>query len=344
MSTKEALQEYDTCASQIFSDDNKKSWSYSERYRATRLQEIIERLVKERGLGESMRDPSHPAKGKVCVSVMPSGSIGKPRFVRSFTVGDQEGASWDKDVSIWQAARATTAASSYFKPQLLGSGKSAQEYIDAAIGANNPVEYLLREAVDEFGAARPLGCVVSIGTGTRGNQLGRASTGWRNFVQAPVYYWRLLHTLKTTATDCEETHRHLASRTHPFPGSYFRFNVPEAANINLHDYKQMPFLKSSTAAYLAGPEASKQVEEVAAGLGADLFDHSLTLGHIGKNPRPLFTPRAQKQFLTPLANSWHRQGSSRLGQGQSSTHGNPQLPFHRKGRNSGQAGLVLFAA
>ncbi len=296
MSTTEALQEYDTCASKIFSGDNKKTWSLSERFRATRLQEIIERLVKERGMGESMRDPSFPGKGKVCVSVMPAGSIGKPHFVRSFTIGDQENNSWDKDVTIWQAARATTAASSYFKPQLLGSGGLAQAYIDAAIGANNPVEYLLQQAVDEFGSTRPLGCVLSIGTGTRDVQLGRAPTGLRNFIQAPVYYWRLLHTLKTTATDCEEPHRHVESRMRLFPGSYFRFNVPEAAVVKLHDHKKMSFLKSSTAGYLAKDEVSKEVREVAEGLRVDGFEHGLTLGHIGKIPRSRIYPVVRSSF------------------------------------------------
>jgi hypothetical protein len=182
---------------------------------------------------------------------------------------------------IWQAARATTAASSFFKPQKLGSGPTAQDYIDAAIGVNNPVEYLLKEAVDEFGSGRRLGCVVSIGTGTRDVRLGRAMTGVRNWIHAPTYYVHLLKTLKNTATDGEETHRRLQSRLLLFPGAYYRFNVPGVAEqVGLDQYKKISNLKILTARHLGKEEVVKQVRQVAVGLKTDKFGHGLTLGHV----------------------------------------------------------------
>ncbi|KAK4151190.1 hypothetical protein C8A00DRAFT_17376 [Chaetomidium leptoderma] len=281
MSTEEALQEYDNCSAKIFASKNKKTWSISERFQATALQEAVEGIVKQRGRGERMRDPENPPKGKVVVCVMPSNCIGKPRLVRSFSGDPGDDDQWDKDIAIWEAARATTAASSFFKPQKLGSGATAQTYIDAAIGVNNPVVSLLDEAVKEFGSGRRLGCVVSIGTGTRDIQLGRALSGIRNFVQGPRFYIHLIKTLKSTATDAEDAHRQLQSRLLPFPGSYYRFNVPEAAEaVGLHHYKKMPVLKSLTAEYLGREEIATQVRKIAEGLQTDVFDHGLTLGLI----------------------------------------------------------------
>lgn len=281
MSTKEALQEYDNCAAKIFSSKNKKTWSLSERFRATALQEVVQGIVKARGMGELMRDPERPKKGKVVVCVMPAEDIGDPHFVRSFYGDAGIEDNWDDGVTIWEAARATTAASSFFKPQMLGRGTASQPYIDAAIGVNNPVDYLLEEAVKEFGSGKRLGCVVSIGTGTRGVRLKRAVSGWRNVVQAPVYYYRLINTLKSTATDGEETHRRLQARLSPYPGSYYRFNVPEAAElVKLHHFERIPVLRSLTAKYLASEPIALQVRQVAKGLGADDFDHGLTFGFI----------------------------------------------------------------
>lgn len=284
MSTREALDEYDNCAAKIFSKDNRKRWSLSERFRATALQEAVEGIVKARGLGERMWDPQCPDKGKAIVCVMASNSIEDARVVRSFP-GDPDDPQWDENITIWQAARATTAASSFFKPQQLGDGAEAQTYIDAAIGANNPVKYLLDEAVLEFGTGRRLGCVVSIGTGTRHIELGRAITGLRNFAQAPSWYIHLIKALKSKATDSEEAHRQLQSRLARFPGSYFRFNVPEAAEkIGLHHYEKMPELKLLTTDYLSDKAISGQVRKIAEVLKTDVFHHGLVLGHLSTEP------------------------------------------------------------
>jgi patatin-like phospholipase/acyl hydrolase len=237
MSTKEALAEYDNCAAKIFSKDNHKSWSISEKFRATALKEAIQGLVKKRGLGESMRDPKRPKKGKAFVCVMPSDNIGKTDIVRSFDGDEGAQDNWDEDVKIWEAARATTAASSFFKPQRLGKGASARTYIDAAIGVNNPVSILLPEAVKEFGAGRRFGCVVSIGTGTRDVKLERSVGGFESILKfrGVVYFVHLINTLKNQATDAEEAHRQLESQLLSSPGTYYRFNVPDAAaQVKLH--------------------------------------------------------------------------------------------------------------
>ncbi|KAH6845340.1 hypothetical protein B0I37DRAFT_182169 [Chaetomium sp. MPI-CAGE-AT-0009] len=303
MSTKEALDEYDNCAAKIFSKDNRKTWSLSTKFRATALQEVIEGIVEKRGLGDTMRDPQDLPKGKAFVCVMPSDNIGKTHVVRSFWGDQGTDENWDEQVKIWEAARATTAASSFFKPQELGKGASARLYIDAAVGVNNPVNILLEEAVKELGSGRRLGCVVSIGTGTRDVKLERSIGGFGSLVKfrGLVYYIHLVNTLKNLATDGEASHRQLLSRLLAFPGSYYRFNVPEAAaQVKLHHYQKIPELKSSTARYLAEPDVAEQVLQVAQALKTDVFGHGLTLGlvHLDKEQVILSNKNPQSMRMT----------------------------------------------
>src|SRR5260370_41600024 len=65
------------------------------------------------------------------------------------------------DCKIWQAARATSAAPTFFKRVEIGMG---QPFIDGGLGHNNPSSLVLEEAKRLFDA-RQIGCLVSIGTG-----------------------------------------------------------------------------------------------------------------------------------------------------------------------------------
>jgi hypothetical protein len=287
MSTEEALQEYDQCAKKVFSSRNKKWTRVTEKFRATALKEVVEDLVRRRNMGEYMLDNNlgYDSKGQCFVCVMPAGNVGEPRRIRSFMTSSSK----ELDhVKIWEAARATTAASYFFKPMTLRVGKRmTEDYIDAAIGCNNPADYLLREAADRMGTGRRLGCLISIGTGTRSVRIGRAPAGLMNIVQTPTFVKDLLGTLKSKATDSEETHRHLQAKLGGYSNAYFRFNVPDAAaEVKLHHYLKMGHLKSATNAYLSHPLVSAQVEDAAGVLGCNSSEHGLTLGHTGKSLLP----------------------------------------------------------
>ncbi|KAK4170202.1 hypothetical protein QBC43DRAFT_196930 [Cladorrhinum sp. PSN259] len=284
MSTEEALREYDECAEQIFCKGNRKRWNWSQKFRATALQTVIEQIVEKRGCGEFMRDPSNPEKGKAFVCVMPEGSIGRPELVRSFPGGD----GWDEEIKIWEAVRAATVALTFFKPQELGSGAKRGCYVDAALGVNNPVEYLIKEADEYFGSGRKLGCVVSIGTGTRVIKLGSAETGAiMNLPQSVKFFAGLLGTMKNLTTSGEEAHNRLQDKLGDgFPGSYYRFNVPDAADkVRLEEYTQMEMLKEMTTEYLSLSKTEELIREVSSSVALEIFDHGLTLGNAYKLDR-----------------------------------------------------------
>jgi hypothetical protein len=69
-------------------------------------------------------------------------------------------------VKIWEACRATSAASSFFDHIAIGRYK--EEFVDGATGANNPVPELWNQAQLMWGPEPLEGkvqCLVSIGTG-----------------------------------------------------------------------------------------------------------------------------------------------------------------------------------
>lgn len=83
------------------------------------------------------------------------------------------------DWAIWEAARATSAAPTYFEPLKRGD----QSYVDGGLGFNNPVaewanillffmiassnvgKRLIRESIQTFDKLRPIGSLITIGTG-----------------------------------------------------------------------------------------------------------------------------------------------------------------------------------
>jgi patatin-like phospholipase/acyl hydrolase len=56
-----------------------------------------------------------------------------------------------KDCTIWQVARATSAATTFFKS--IKCGRDDIEFIDAGFGYNNPCDMLLEEALEIFPTA-----------------------------------------------------------------------------------------------------------------------------------------------------------------------------------------------
>src|SRR5947209_2389498 len=96
---------------------------------------------------------------------MPARNMEYPRRFRTYPVRALASANCE----IWEAARATSAAPTFFKRIAISDGGGAkEEFIDGGLGCNNPVIQVLEEARDVFGNDRAVGCLVSIGTGHPG--------------------------------------------------------------------------------------------------------------------------------------------------------------------------------
>jgi hypothetical protein len=129
------------------------------------------------------------------------------------------------------------------------------EYVDGALHYNNPVSILWDETKSIW-SNRPIGCVVSIGTG----KPPIAGLGKRGY--------DILSALVKMATDTEKAARdfknqisHMAETDQP---KYYRFNVGSGLeDIALEEWTQFPKLTEATHFYL-----SEQRDEIDACAGA----------------------------------------------------------------------------
>ncbi|KAJ7032981.1 hypothetical protein C8F04DRAFT_1261320 [Mycena alexandri] len=150
---------------------------------------------------------------------------------------------------IWEAARATSAAPTFFKRIKFGRG---QHFIDGGLGSNNPSKVVLDEAKRVF-PNRQIGCIVSIGTG----QGGIIS------IDKPGLFQRLIPTdiieaLQGIATDCEAKHEEMLALFDNSPNTYFRLNVEQGMqNIKLSEWEKLSNVEAHTAQYMRRKEAEK---------------------------------------------------------------------------------------
>jgi len=159
-----------------------------------------------------------------------------------------------ESTTIWQACRATSAATTFFDP--IAIGPFDEEFVDGALGANNPVYGVWNQAQDLWGdqLQRKLRCLVSIGTGVpslkpvRGDALG------------------ILSTLKELATETEKTaerfHRDKSSLDDE--GRYYRFNVDHGLeDVGLEESKKKAEIAAATRRYVESQGVFKQMKACA---------------------------------------------------------------------------------
>ena len=161
------------------------------------------------------------------------GGVNKPYLFRTYAnlhrSDDLEARQFDRnpgqahDIPIWQVARATSAAPTYFKPVVI----DGLEYIDGGFGANNPCA----EIYDEVKRMnnhyeKCVHFILSIGTGKnkklnrfQGHGIGR--------------YWNYLNFARKWATDSEKTHDQMLrdKRNSAFQFHYCRLNVEEGLGL-----------------------------------------------------------------------------------------------------------------
>jgi predicted acylesterase/phospholipase RssA len=214
--------------------------------------------------------------------------IGGQTTVFSSYPPQQRGREFYNSVEIWQAARATSAATTFFDSiEILG-----EEFADGAFRANNPINEMWTEAGDtlvdrererekelERGLQRKghqegwaerekdrgkgvasdadlrlednVGCFVSIGTGKSAfNTMDDSLRG-------------IFETLKGIATDCEtvvETFER--QRRHILEGRFFRFNVPQGLDtVGLEEVAKRSTIIGATRSYLETNATVRMIRE-----------------------------------------------------------------------------------
>lgn len=147
---------------------------------------------------------------------------------------------------IWEVARATSAAPTFFDPITI----SGEKFGDGALGANNPVQELEEEAKDVWGRRDPtwnfeanIRCLVSVGTG--------------KLALDPFHetFWslKMLKSLQGILTETEKTANHFQKiHTDLFQKNHaFRFNVDQGPEeVGLEETNEIDNVKALTRNYI----------------------------------------------------------------------------------------------
>ncbi|KAI1468633.1 FabD/lysophospholipase-like protein [Daldinia caldariorum] len=230
----------------------------------------------------SHSSPSNAPSRSSASSVESTPVAGSPRLEGPMPVVSDP---WNeyRDIQIWEAARATTAAPSYFDPIVISRGGDTRTFIDGAMGCNNPAKEVVDEAAALFGTDCVLGCLVSLGTGFSGEvTIGEAQKGVKKMVG-------LINNLKKIATNTEKVHEDLRNLIRADLDTYFRFQLPAGAeNIRLHDYKKLDELSRLMQVYIE--KESSEIDKVVRILVDKAKPRGISLGQIAGADHGQITP------------------------------------------------------
>lgn len=158
-----------------------------------------------------------------------------PAILRSYH-NPEMAALLEGECKIWQACRATSAATTFFDPITIG--KYQQTFLDAGILYNNPVQLIYREAGNIWPGQEVT--LLSIGTGS--SPQGAFKGSLKNIVKAMK---KILTETDRTADDFHLAHQEMARESR-----LFRFNANGLESIGLEEYKKHGPIADATQEYL----------------------------------------------------------------------------------------------
>jgi hypothetical protein len=164
-----------------------------------------------------------------------------------------------RSTKIWEAGRATSAASSFFDPITIGGFHEG--FVDGATGSNNPSYEVWNEAQDIWPSGsleESVKCFVSIGTGV---------PSLRPFADDPISIGQSLLAIATETEKTAERFSRDKSRLDG-DGGYYRFNVLRGLeDIGLEDSKRKNAVIAVTNRYVESQAVLKQMKACGNRLG-----------------------------------------------------------------------------
>jgi len=243
---------------------NSKSKDPKAAFNADTLADEIQNVVAQARGGlsrdESLKDTRPGCCRTFVVATLPRGAGGaiRMRTYNTLTAAAFRG-------RIWEAARATSAAPTFFSPIKIDD----TFYGDGGTGYNNPTNEAIAEA-HSIWPNRPIGCVVSIGTGLEeALQLDDDSQKIPSFVALVLRKTspRLAFAASVAdycvrcLTSCENVHQQVIERADKdlLNGDYyFRLNVPQGMSaIGLDEWNKVEDIIALTISYMQRPERVK---------------------------------------------------------------------------------------
>jgi predicted acylesterase/phospholipase RssA len=186
-------------------------------------------------------------------------TVAIPRLFRTYHASKNQ----SYDCMIWEAARATTAAPTFFKRIVIGGAGSAEPFVDGGMGCNNPAAIVLQEAAAAF-PGRHVSCLVSIGAG-HAQTISIPKPGLLHWV-LPL---EVVNAMKRIATDCERTAHEVAKRFQETKDVYFRFNVEQGLqDVGLAHWERLDEVTTHTKQYMLSVDTEKQLSSAVAAIQA----------------------------------------------------------------------------
>jgi predicted acylesterase/phospholipase RssA len=180
-------------------------------------------------------------------------TAGIPRLFRTYKAP----AHANPNCTIWEAARATSAAPTFFDRITISELGIGQPFIDGGLGRNNPTAQVLEEAKLIFGS-RQVACIVSIGTG----QTHPPGIPPPNVFQRVVPL-DVVRALQGIATDCDGTAQEISRRFTGTTNVYFRFNVEQGLqNVGIAQWERLAEVMAHTGAYMSMAEVDQSLTAV----------------------------------------------------------------------------------
>jgi predicted acylesterase/phospholipase RssA len=255
MSLKECKAAYIMLSEQIFTPNRneidprrvidflKANGRFDEKPLEQRIKEAIRQrsLPVDALLHEVSEDPNEPCKVFVCAT---RGENSAPVVIRSY-----EPKNYDpllEVCKIWEAARATSAASTFFDPIQIGPHN--ETFVDGALQNNNPILEANKESRDLWPGGDRM--IISVGTGSAagGSVLGNLLS--------------LAQRVAKIALDSEHTNEKFEADNEAMVDNnhFFRFNVYQGlADVELQEYKAIDRIAAHTNTYLTKPKIAKQM-------------------------------------------------------------------------------------
>jgi patatin-like phospholipase/acyl hydrolase len=170
---------------------------------------------------------------------------------------------------IWQVARATSAAPTYFLPIEIDDVL----YGDGGMGWNNPTKEAIAEARNIW-PDRPIGILISIGTGLEEALQLHDSKAVPGVIQSLLLNTSPAHAFKLAVaeyavnciTSCELIHREVAERCDReiLEGNYFRLNVSQGMSaIGLDEWDKLGTMIALTNRYMDSGDKKREKRRIA---------------------------------------------------------------------------------
>ncbi|KAF9292901.1 hypothetical protein BGZ74_000117 [Mortierella antarctica] len=283
MTAEQAIEQYKIISQEVFQPkiygwriptwmegivNNSKTVFQNSRFDSANLEKAIDRVVEMYGLDDTDKSEKgkallyHPDASKMEETVLFRSYRKSTVFTKSIV--NNTVLKGQDEVSISLAARATSAAPTYF-PEVVWKPEGVNQglvFWDGGLLNNNPVDqlwYARYDVVKPDEPEPPISCVISLGTGY--TRPGNPSSSW---FKLPGVISSVVALATNTNTRGKDFSRHMSDlneRPAYKNTKYIRFNPPmRNINIDLADYTKMDLLINLTNDYLKDKEGQEYLE------------------------------------------------------------------------------------